>query len=226
LFIPSLLWRVIDGKQGDGSPSKRPTVTETNGYVAPSWSWASVGGKITHNSRLMFVYARCNNHSSLIDILETHVLPTNQDKPYGQIQEANIRLRGTLISSRGFYWTRYGISEPQSERAYNVVFAFAGIFSGIFSNLVPCITDDMKDCKPQATFLPHLPGRFTLPRFAFCLSYRAWIMKTGPAWLISRVFSLSELAILMSIGELDISITGTVRETYPLFSVVILQRSS
>lgn len=102
LFIPSLLWRVLDGKQGDGSPSKRPTVTETNGYVAPSWSWASVRGKITHNFRFQFVYAHCNNHSSPIDVLETHALPTNQDNPCSQIQDANTRLRGTLISSRRF----------------------------------------------------------------------------------------------------------------------------
>lgn len=162
-LIPSLLWLVLDGKQGDGSPSQRSAVDESTVYVAPSWSWASVRGKITHVFQDFITYERYNNYSPLIDVLEIHALPTNKENPYGQVQECYIRLRGTLLSSRRFFWTRYGLLETQSEKKYNVVFAF----TGIFSNAVACIIDDMNDFKPRETFLPSVPGLLSPPDVYF-----------------------------------------------------------
>jgi hypothetical protein len=84
-LIPSLLWLVLNGKQGDGSPSQRSAVDESMDYIAPSWSWASVSSKIAHmlqDFKLSKVY---NKYSPLIDVLEISASPVNIENPYGQV---------------------------------------------------------------------------------------------------------------------------------------------
>jgi hypothetical protein len=104
-LVPSLLWLVPDGKKGDGSPSQRSPAYGSADYVAPSWSWASVRGKVAHKLSWVRVSNTYNNYSPLVDILETHLLPTDIQNPYGQVRECYSRLRGTLISSHRFFWT-------------------------------------------------------------------------------------------------------------------------
>jgi hypothetical protein len=95
----------------------------------------------------------------LIDILEISASPANIENPYGQVQTCYIRLRGTLLSSHRFFWSRYGVFETQSGRKYNVLFAF----TGFFQNTVVCFIDDMNDFKPRKTFLPSIPGLLNPP---------------------------------------------------------------
>lgn len=132
-------------------------------YIAPSWSWASVRGKIEHMLRDFKISKVYNKYSPLIDILEISASPTNIENPYGQVHACYIRLRGTLLSSHRFFWSRYGLFETQSEKKYNVLYAF----TGFLQNVVVCIIDDMNDFKPQKTFLPSIPGLLSPPDVNF-----------------------------------------------------------
>jgi len=157
-LIPSLLWLVVNGKAADGSPCQRTPAYGSADYVAPSWSWASVRGKIVYKLRDDL---DCSKYSCLVDILETHILPKDIQNLYGQVRACYIRLQGTLVSSLDFIWTRYYVLNEKSEKNYNVLFAF----TGLFRNAVACIIDDMKDCTPPKTFLSNL-GFLSPPDFA------------------------------------------------------------
>ena len=167
-LIESMLWQVTDGKRADRSPCERSPTYGSVGYVAPSWSWASVRGKVIYKPREEVGKRSdldCNTYTNLVDILETYTLPTNSQNPYGQLQECHIKLRGMVISSDDFTWTRYTPDqEAGSVRNYNAIFAF----KGLLRDPVICVIDDMNDFKPRKTFLskvgfPSSPGFEFLP---------------------------------------------------------------
>ena len=83
-----LLWHVDDCKKANGLPARRPT-----SYRAPSWSWASVDGKVSTGD--------INIDGVLITVVNTHVKPFTDDVT-GQIEDGYIVLQGKLFPS-GFY---------------------------------------------------------------------------------------------------------------------------
>lgn len=107
------------------------------------------------------------------------------------------------------------VFETQSEKKYNVLFAF----TGFFQNAVVCIIDDMNDFKPRKTSCLLFRGFSALQMLTFCLSSGDRIMKTRLALLISRGFSfLGPLGEIMNIGEFNILGPKNIVGTYPPFS--------
>ena len=81
-----LLWWVNDHNPAYPLPPTRPRL-----YRAPSWSWASVDGKI--NS----YYGQCKNYEGiLITVLDAVVMPVGADST-GQIKDGFIRLNGRIF---------------------------------------------------------------------------------------------------------------------------------
>ena len=79
-----LLWMVINGKQANGLPSKRP-----DQYRAPSWTWATLDGHIKPG--------RPNIDRVLISIEEAGTDPLVRGNPFGEVTSGWIRLRGALL---------------------------------------------------------------------------------------------------------------------------------
>jgi len=163
-LVISLLWQVSDGKKRDGSPCERSPACGFDGYVAPSWSWASVRGKVAYTPKRTATWEIYNEkYTPLVDILETHTMPTNTQNTYGQVQVCYIRLLGRLLSGHAFFWFRPWVWEPQSDHNPNVLLAFRGLFR----NFMCCVLDDMNDFKPRKTFPLPIPLLLKAPTIHF-----------------------------------------------------------
>ena len=86
-YLPTqLLWTVRDRRLANGLPLTRPRP-----YRAPSWSWASVDGKIG------YYYEDYEDYGGiLITVLDAGVTPVGADST-GQIKDGFIRLTGRIF---------------------------------------------------------------------------------------------------------------------------------
>lgn len=82
----SLLWSVEHCTQGNGADSFRPS-----SYRAPSWSWASVEGRVLFHAQ----YDTESKH--LIEVLEVKASAAIPGDSFGQCTEAVLRLKGRLV---------------------------------------------------------------------------------------------------------------------------------
>ena len=82
----SLLWSVEHCIQGNGADSFRPST-----YRAPSWSWASVEGRVLFHAQ----YDTDSKH--LTEVLEVKASAAIPGDRFGQCTEAVLRLKGRLI---------------------------------------------------------------------------------------------------------------------------------
>jgi hypothetical protein len=64
-------------------------------YIAPSWSWASIGTNISFSTR-----SRLPTSVELAKVVEVSVTPRFSDLTYGALQDGHILLRGRLRSLR------------------------------------------------------------------------------------------------------------------------------
>jgi hypothetical protein len=159
-----LLWRLLDGKQSDGTSSKRCPAHGLPNYVAPSWSWASVLGKVA------FRYSKnsiVNKFSQLFDLIEARIAPVDMGNPYGQVLEGSISIRATLVPGRKFHWSRSRIHEhdQQSDRNYNT---FVASTKPLGRNAMICVMDDRSSLKPRTMSPLSIIGVFKAPDIDFC----------------------------------------------------------
>jgi hypothetical protein len=82
----SLLWSVENCIQGNGADSVRPSI-----YRAPSWSWASVEGRVLFHAQ----YDTDCKH--LTEVLEVKAIAAIPGDSFGQCADAVLRLKGRLI---------------------------------------------------------------------------------------------------------------------------------
>lgn len=83
-----LLWNVVDCCTADGHPSSRPEP-----YIAPTWSWASIEGAISHG---FYQFQLLRPDALLIEILDAGTTPLSADET-GQIIDGFIKLQGILL---------------------------------------------------------------------------------------------------------------------------------
>ena len=140
-IVPSLLWSALDGKTGDGAPCRRH-----DEYVAPSWSWASVCGKITHPGSDEFDSSKYSTALPMVDVLETFVLPLDVLNPYGQVRDGYIRIRGVLLvpGADVLWWApnsgNHHAEDPddRNDNARDALFGF-------HHDSLHCVFDDIED---------------------------------------------------------------------------------
>lgn len=72
-----------------------PKPVRPSHYVAPSWSWASVHGRVLTG----LISRSSENWEVLIDIKEAHVELENPKYPFGQVKSGHIHLMGSLARS-------------------------------------------------------------------------------------------------------------------------------
>ncbi|TGO51831.1 hypothetical protein BOTNAR_0343g00120 [Botryotinia narcissicola] len=82
------------GKKATSSPPPNPHINPPPGYIAPSWSWASVCGKI----EILFTKYLTPTH--LDPILSSHNIVLASSNPYGAISSAELLLQGSILSMR------------------------------------------------------------------------------------------------------------------------------
>jgi hypothetical protein len=82
----SLLWLVFELKQVNGEPSRRAKL-----YRAPSWSWASVDGKIFMISR------PGDRYTNLCRVVDLQTVPVGADET-GQLKGGALTIAGHLIT--------------------------------------------------------------------------------------------------------------------------------
>ncbi|KAL3427228.1 hypothetical protein PVAG01_00737 [Phlyctema vagabunda] len=92
LLSSQLLWHL-------SSPVKKTQL----GYIAPSWSWASIdGGKRVNNSEYGLTFDNCTNNSTnktLIKIIKSEVNLKNPDDRFGAITSGHMDLKGAVITA-------------------------------------------------------------------------------------------------------------------------------
>lgn len=75
-------------------------------YIAPSWSWASINGRIENACNIWFP----DNREILIEILDVKVEAARTENPFGQVKSGFLRIRGSLAK------TGVHIEESKSNR--------------------------------------------------------------------------------------------------------------
>lgn len=68
-----------------------------NGYIAPSWSWASHHGRVTFQPRNQLTTGLVTQEL-LIEIYDAHVDPVDQSNKHGRVRFGEVTLRGALLS--------------------------------------------------------------------------------------------------------------------------------
>ncbi|KAF9463993.1 hypothetical protein BDZ94DRAFT_1217148, partial [Collybia nuda] len=95
-LLRDLLWL-----RGEGTPGPRP-----NPYFAPSWSWASVHGKINlyhaMDRALEPTYLDDPSHLKSCEILDCNVVVEDEQLPHGRVKSGVLNLRAKVISTT---WT-------------------------------------------------------------------------------------------------------------------------
>ena len=86
-FAKDILWRTTSIYLKDG--------TQPNVYLAPSFSWASVGGPISYGTGTHDIYSEYVSVATLSDF---EVLPLGHDS-FGQVHNGYLTLRGYLIKT-------------------------------------------------------------------------------------------------------------------------------
>lgn len=86
-----LLWQVR-GDVGIVNPYRTST------YVAPTWSWASVTGRVSAACKIRHADGR----DIVVEIIEAQVELVSDLNPFGQVKNGFIRVRGPLVKGRKF----------------------------------------------------------------------------------------------------------------------------
>ncbi|KAK6607704.1 short-chain dehydrogenase [Botrytis cinerea] len=86
--------------------SPKPDTNPISNYTAPSWSWASVDGKIE------IIYTKPLTTTHLDPILSSHNIVLASTNPYGAITSADLLIQGSLLSMREA--TDHGIASLSS----------------------------------------------------------------------------------------------------------------
>ncbi|TGO39358.1 hypothetical protein BHYA_0055g00100 [Botrytis hyacinthi] len=94
------------GKKATSSPPPNPNTTQPPGYIAPSWSWASVYGKIES------FFTKYLTPTHLDPILSSHNIVLASTNPYGAITSAELLIQGSILSMREA--TDHGIASLSS----------------------------------------------------------------------------------------------------------------
>jgi Heterokaryon incompatibility protein (HET) len=93
-----LMWYTTD------RDAMRPSMSRKKfAWRAPSWSWASVTGKISWDPGLLPAVAVRDERSDAImfDLVERNIEPVGSD-PCGQLASAWLKVRGTIVALSGF----------------------------------------------------------------------------------------------------------------------------
>ena len=142
-LIESLLWRVKDGKQGDGSH-----VARIGSYQAPTWSWASILGVVERGDNTNTL---ADGTEVLITILETSVTPTDKEDPWGAIGAAVMTVRGRIIPGKAILWETWktdddhGSGRSQFSADVNIGDFVPHSERGLGRRRVICNTDDRRE---------------------------------------------------------------------------------
>jgi hypothetical protein len=138
-----LLWHIADGTQIDGNPAVRPKQ-----YLAPSWSWASVKGKIGYQWEDSTLSPDVYKHAAgMVSVSDIFVQPLDMNNPYGQVSDGYIKMIATLRHGNEFLWTwQTDGKDGRGSHNYNSRWAFHGGFRSFPNNPVyTCIFDDFQD---------------------------------------------------------------------------------
>lgn len=93
-MLEGLQWIVSEGQSDKITSTKRPT-----GYVAPSWSWASVQGPLSNAKDSMGKWEThwdIETWESAIQIIDIQVCLQHKDNPFGQVISGSLRVRARL----------------------------------------------------------------------------------------------------------------------------------
>lgn len=98
------LWHY--GKKAASSPPPNPHIDPPPAYIAPSWSWASVYGKIEN------LFTKYLTPTHLDPILCSHNVVLASTNPYGAITSAELLIQGSILPMREA--TDHGITSLSS----------------------------------------------------------------------------------------------------------------
>ena len=154
ILIPSLLWRVKDGSRWDDSPCERP---ESPKSIAPSWSWASICGKLQFETDTGVIPNSAEGAEAVVQLIDFYMDLEHPDNPYDPIKDGFLLLSGLLRPAGDFYWLPYISSGQGADRNYNARAAVLS-FSSLFINVT---FDDIRDYdqRKKSTLVP---GSYTL----------------------------------------------------------------
>ena len=96
-LIPCLLWHVANGRQVDGSPTRR-----IEGIRAPSWSWASVNGLL--HASIYQNWSQGIDGTILAEVEYASTTTVYETNPWGQVSEGMVRLWGKIIHEKDLVW--------------------------------------------------------------------------------------------------------------------------
>ncbi|KAF7889689.1 uncharacterized protein EAF02_002104 [Botrytis sinoallii] len=82
------------GKKATSSPPPNPNTNPIPSYIAPSWSWASVNGKIET------FFTKYLTPTHLDPTLLSHNIALASTNPYGAITSAELLIQGSILSMR------------------------------------------------------------------------------------------------------------------------------
>jgi hypothetical protein len=149
-----LLWRVADGKKGDGTPCSTQEMRQS-----PSWSWVSVDGAVIGGAEFrlagMCQHSKEDRHKQLVRMLvsicEVRIDLARPELPYGQVNDAALELRGRLFYADYLFWSSwYG---RQDLRHASLQYAYATIdMENQISFSLQCTFDDPVEVNSIAEF--------------------------------------------------------------------------
>jgi hypothetical protein len=97
-IVPCLLWHVLDGRKVNGTPCRRIEGEPS----APTWSWASINGKI--NASVYQSWGATTDGHYLVELNYAATTPVYPDLPWGQVSGGKIILTGRLIHEKDIRW--------------------------------------------------------------------------------------------------------------------------
>ncbi|RMD39776.1 hypothetical protein DV735_g5356, partial [Chaetothyriales sp. CBS 134920] len=97
-LIPCLLWHVANGRQVDGSLSRRLSGPKQ----APHWSWASINGLI--NASIYQNWAQGIYGTVLAEPSEASTTPVFESNVWGQVSDGMICMHGKVVHEADVIW--------------------------------------------------------------------------------------------------------------------------
>ncbi|RMZ79554.1 hypothetical protein DV737_g3354, partial [Chaetothyriales sp. CBS 132003] len=97
-MIPCLLWHVANGRQVDGSPSRRISDSKR----APNWSWASINGLI--NASIYQNWAQGIDGMMLAELSQASTTPVFASNSWGQVSDGLIKMHGKVVHETDLNW--------------------------------------------------------------------------------------------------------------------------
>lgn len=175
----NLLWHVADGYQGDGTLCKRRVYSDRNLYIAPSWSWASVSGKIDFPPNSY----RESPTEHLVQILESGVDALVADDVFGGVSGGCLKVRGKVHCADHRFWMLCYQVHGQGSRNRNLVW----IIGQWSPNMFECIFDDVTDYlsrRHASWIVPGISRTRDICLLPFLVRYRSSDLDRGCEGLI------------------------------------------